>query len=185
MWNHFSNDHSLISNAFLLRLITGQGLKVHRLLRIIHLGTGTRHTLTLLESGRYVCDCCMGSNLGIPCRHFYCALLNMKELVFHIALIRHRWWQDPNIDPATIAPVSLKHTVHEEQLDLRSHLLPMSQFSNPLERNPGGHTPPPVTQSINARAVYQEAHAALKPLLNGVQTQEQLGKLLGMLKAIK
>ncbi|KAF8590379.1 hypothetical protein K439DRAFT_1644727 [Ramaria rubella] len=90
MHNNFLNDASLISTAFLLHIIISQGLKVVHLLWTIHLGTHTTHTLALFDTGGYVCDCCMGSNLGIPCCHFFCTLLSVKELVFHVALIRRR-----------------------------------------------------------------------------------------------
>ncbi|KAF8576908.1 hypothetical protein K439DRAFT_1649197 [Ramaria rubella] len=67
MHNAFSNDNSLISTTFLLHLITGQGFRIQHLLRIIHLGTSTAHMLAILESGSYVCDSTMGTNLGINC----------------------------------------------------------------------------------------------------------------------
>lgn len=46
-------------------------------------------------------------------------------------------------------------------------------------------TPPPPTQTLPARTVFHEAQAALRPLLTGVQTQEQLEGLLDKIGAIQ
>ncbi|KAF8577471.1 hypothetical protein K439DRAFT_1533343 [Ramaria rubella] len=53
MCNAFCNDDTLILTVFLLLLITGQGFRIQHLLRIIHLGTSTAHTLAILDSGSY------------------------------------------------------------------------------------------------------------------------------------
>lgn len=68
MLSQFNNDKVYISTKWLLRLINGRGLNVIHLLRILHLGTNATHYLAILPDNRYVCDCCMGINLGIPCR---------------------------------------------------------------------------------------------------------------------
>lgn len=91
MINNYSNDKAYISTKWLLRLITGRGLQVTHLLKIKHLGTGAVHILALLSDGRYICDCLMGINLGIPCRHFFRALIDAKSLQFHIGMIRARF----------------------------------------------------------------------------------------------
>lgn len=91
MINDFSNDKAYISTKWLLQLITGRGLRVTHLLKVKHLGTGTVHIVALLSDSRYVCDCMMGINLGIPCRHFFRALIDAKSLQFHIGMIRARF----------------------------------------------------------------------------------------------
>ncbi|KAF8578795.1 hypothetical protein K439DRAFT_1621045 [Ramaria rubella] len=184
MRNVFCNDNSLISTAFLLRLITGQGFRIQHLLRIIHLGTSTAHTLAILDSGSYVCDCTMGTNLGINCRHYYCVLTRVSGMLFHIASIRRRWWQDPNTDPTSIPPVTLTHTVPEQRLGLCSHPIHVSQFSNPLEHGRAGPTLSPATQTVNSWTVIHEANAAVKSLAHSIQTQEQLDQLMTQLNAI-
>jgi hypothetical protein len=90
MANAFENDTAHISTKWLLRLITGRGLSVQHLLKIVHLSGHSTHFLALLPDGRYVCDCCMGLNLGIPCRHYFQALTTVKNLRFHIGLVRPR-----------------------------------------------------------------------------------------------
>lgn len=93
MLSQFNNDKVYISTKWLLRLINGRGLNILYLLRIIHLGTNATHYLAILPDNRYVCDCCMGINLGIPCRHYFQALTSVKAkgLQFHVGLIRARY----------------------------------------------------------------------------------------------
>ena len=157
---------------------------------------------SLFTVGSYVCDCSMGSNLGVNCHHYYCTLTRVSGMVFHLASIRKRydntvmycnivlnnscrWWQDPNIDAMSIESVTLTHSVPEQCLGLHAQPLDARHFANPLERQHNGPTPPPATQSINSHIVFHEAHAALKPLMNSVQTQEQLDKLLAHLNDIR
>ncbi|KAF8959345.1 hypothetical protein BDZ97DRAFT_1667355, partial [Flammula alnicola] len=90
MLNTFENDNSHISTKWLLRLIKGRGLRVEHLLCITHDGTDAFHMLAILPNDNYVCDCCMGMNLGIPCRHYFRALSAMKNLRFNIGVIRPR-----------------------------------------------------------------------------------------------
>lgn len=98
MLSQFKNDNAFISTKWLLRLINGRGLQVIYLLRITHLGTSATHYLAVLPDNRYVCDCCMGMNLGIPCRHYFQALtvVKAKGLQFHIGLVRARYWGSRN-----------------------------------------------------------------------------------------
>jgi hypothetical protein len=90
MVNRFENDNSYIGTAWLLRLAQGRGLQVLHLLRITHLGHGTTHILAILPGNQYVCDCCMGMNIGIPCRHYFQALSVVKNLSFIIGVVRAR-----------------------------------------------------------------------------------------------
>ncbi|TFK33808.1 hypothetical protein BDQ12DRAFT_577998, partial [Crucibulum laeve] len=88
MINNFKNDKTRISTQWLLQLVAQHGLRVKHLFRIMHVGTGSTHYITLLEDGyRYICDCCMGINLGIPCRHYFKLLTRMSSLRFHIGLV--------------------------------------------------------------------------------------------------
>lgn len=91
MINTFANDNARISIQWLLRLIYGCGLKVKHLLRVTHLGSSSSHHLTILTDGRYICDCCMGTNLGIPCRHYFQVLTKVQGMKFNIGLIRARY----------------------------------------------------------------------------------------------
>ncbi|KAF8871473.1 hypothetical protein CPB84DRAFT_1661456, partial [Gymnopilus junonius] len=88
MLNTFTNDAAYISTQWLLSLITGRGLRVKQLLRISHIGSlSSTHCLAILDNESYLCDCCMGTNLGIPCRHYFQALTSYKGLKFHLGLV--------------------------------------------------------------------------------------------------
>lgn len=91
MINSFANDNARISTKWLLRLIDGRGLKVKNLFLVTHLGTGTSHHLAILKDGRYICDCCMGTNLGIPCRHYFQLLTKVQGMKFNIGVVRARY----------------------------------------------------------------------------------------------
>lgn len=204
MTNTFENDKAHISTAWLLRLVTGRGLKVQHVLKVIHLGGTSVHYIALLSDHRYVCTCCMGLNLGIPCRHYFQVLTTVKSLRFHIGLLRARyvphmyhinstlnslqtrWYQDPSLDISQIPAVALEDTTHNpSQIPMRSKPLPTA-FSNPLNQQTCTRTTPPTpTQTVGSRFVFQEAQSALRPLLSGVQTQEQLDTLVDRLDAIR
>lgn len=85
------NDRAYISTRWLIRLIRSKGLNILHLLRISHRPSGTSHYLAILDDHRYICDCCMGLYLGVPCRHYFRALTEVKTLTFHISLIRPRY----------------------------------------------------------------------------------------------
>ncbi|KAJ7310681.1 hypothetical protein DFH08DRAFT_718770, partial [Mycena albidolilacea] len=90
MLNTFNNDKAHISVKWLIQLVTKRGLSVRHLLLVKHESTGASHYIAILLNGRYICDCCMPSNLGIPCRHFFRAWIDVQNLPFHISLIRPR-----------------------------------------------------------------------------------------------
>lgn len=91
MINNFSNDYARLSIKWLFRLIDGRGLKVKHLLEVAHLGKGVVHYLAILGDGHYICDCCMGSNLGVPCRHYLQVLTKVQGMKFNIGLVRARY----------------------------------------------------------------------------------------------
>ncbi|KAJ7620498.1 hypothetical protein DFH06DRAFT_1010611, partial [Mycena polygramma] len=88
--NDFSNDSAYIGARFLLRLVQAQGLVPAYVIKVTHTVTRTIHIIVLFADGRYMCDCCMGSNLGCVCRHFLVVWLKIPGLPFHISLIRAR-----------------------------------------------------------------------------------------------
>jgi hypothetical protein len=91
MQDDFSNDEAHISTKWLLRLTSQQKLCVKNLIRVKRLGTGSGiHYLAVLADGRVICDCCMGLNLGIPCRHFFHVFTRVQGLTFGIGMIRAR-----------------------------------------------------------------------------------------------
>ncbi|KAJ7788155.1 hypothetical protein B0H14DRAFT_3095201 [Mycena olivaceomarginata] len=90
MLNTFNNDKARISVRWIIALVTKRGLSVRHLLRVKHESTGAVHYIAVLSDGRYVCDCCMPSNLGIPCRHYFRIWIDVQNMPFHISLIRPR-----------------------------------------------------------------------------------------------
>lgn len=162
----------------------------------------TSHILAILPNDRYMCDCCMGINLGIPCRHFFQAWTTFVGLPFHIGLIRqrcvsilllqvqrltvilHSWLQDPSLDISSIPAVTFNH--QSRPLNFPVQQLPTAHISNPLERTRASNaTPAPSTQTLGARVVHQEATSALRPILESVRTQEDLQEVLDDLEALR
>ncbi|KAJ7716934.1 hypothetical protein B0H16DRAFT_1316145 [Mycena metata] len=88
--NDFANDNAYIGTRFLLRLVPEQGIVPSYLIKITHTETGVVHIIALLPDGRYTCNCYMGNNLGVVCRHFFLAWVKIPGLPFHISLIRKR-----------------------------------------------------------------------------------------------
>ena len=88
MVNHFENDRSYISTKWLLCLICGCGLIVEHLLHVTHKGTGAIHMVAVLKDNRYICDCCMGTSLGLPCCHYFQVLSVVTNLQFDIGVVQ-------------------------------------------------------------------------------------------------
>src|ERR1700730_13759145 len=95
----FSEDQIHISAEHLLQLIAARGLSVSALFQIQHYASQSTHYLALVsaddssESGQVnhpVCDCMMGVNLGIPCRHYYAVLRCRSSVQFHLGLFNQR-----------------------------------------------------------------------------------------------
>ncbi|KAE9409029.1 hypothetical protein BT96DRAFT_807492 [Gymnopus androsaceus JB14] len=187
MLNCFENDTAYVLVAHLLDLLAERGLQVTHLLQIVHISdSGALHILAVLSDGRAVCDCCMNINLGIPCRHFFTAWLKFAGLGFHINMIRSRqvilWYQDEELKTEDIPSVTFNNKVRPLDARLGTLRLPAVNYSNPFETVA---TPPPQTQTLGARAVHEEATAALRPLIVGIQTTEDLSELLEGLHDIR
>ena len=88
--NQFVEDSPYLSLVYLLRELTIRNLSVTHILRVTHMTSGAIHHVLILSDMRYVCDCGMSMNLGIPCRHYFRALQSVRELPFHLGLIRSR-----------------------------------------------------------------------------------------------
>ncbi|KZP10264.1 hypothetical protein FIBSPDRAFT_710647, partial [Athelia psychrophila] len=84
--NDFSNDTFSISAQYLVSLIQGRGLQIKQYFKVSHYDSGVVHYVVVLAGGQYVCDCMMGINLGIPCRHFFAVLYMGTGISFHIGL---------------------------------------------------------------------------------------------------
>jgi hypothetical protein len=90
MINTFEDDKAYIGAKWLINLIRQRGLHVKHVIRVVHRSTGTPHYVVLLRDGRYLCDCCMDTNLGLVCRHFFVLWVTIQDLSFHLSLIRAR-----------------------------------------------------------------------------------------------
>ena len=90
-----------------------------------------------------------------------------------------RWYQDHSLDVTRVPAVSLDNVTRGTSLRLRSQpTSALVNLSNPLDSSAPHLRPGSLpTKTLNAREVYHEAQEALKPLLNGVITQEDLDDL--------
>ncbi|KAJ7436413.1 hypothetical protein FB451DRAFT_1193915 [Mycena latifolia] len=143
--NDFINDDAYIETRWLLRLIQNQGLVPVHLLKITHMSTGATHIIAILPDGRYVCDCCMGLNLGQVCRHYYAAWtawqLKMPGLPFHISLIRARWYQNPRLDIAQLNAIIFQDGPTGRLVEFTAKSLPAASVSNPISTLSGPPQP--------------------------------------------
>lgn len=74
-----------------MTLAIEHGLQIERVFTVFHENApGSPHYILVLRGGSYICDCMMGINLGIPCRHYWALWATNAELTFHIGLIRPR-----------------------------------------------------------------------------------------------
>jgi hypothetical protein len=100
-----------------------------------------------------------------------------------------RWYNNKNLDLRNIPSVEAR----EAQFRRPEADLPTSQqtplvSANPLEPKKlllASTLAVPQTQTVPARTVFHEATAALGPLMNGIQTQEQLDTLLTDLEELR
>ncbi|KAK6977354.1 hypothetical protein R3P38DRAFT_2666811, partial [Favolaschia claudopus] len=178
MINTFNNDGAHISIKWLIQQVTQRGLDVRHLLRVRHAATGTVHYLVVLPDGRYICNCGMPSNLGIPCRHYFRIWLDVEGLPFHISLIRPRWHQNPSNSTGAIAAVCRTHQLQPDEFRFQATVISSAFASNPLDTTSHSATPAPRTQTIPAREVFHNVQTAIRPLLAGVQTAEQVEDLV-------
>ncbi|THU93979.1 hypothetical protein K435DRAFT_669225 [Dendrothele bispora CBS 962.96] len=186
MQDTFSNDSKHLSTQWLLRLMTEQNLTVKTLLQVRMIGSENSgvHFLAILTDGRVICDCCMQLNLGIPCRHYFHIFTRVQGLTFSIGMIRARWLQNSSLDINAIPTVTFNHVAGRSgPLSTYSQLPPLLQ-TNPVDRRPELPASRP-TDTVNARTVFHEANATLRPLIDNFRTTEQLEAFLTQIKGIK
>ncbi|TFK16865.1 hypothetical protein FA15DRAFT_661850 [Coprinopsis marcescibilis] len=163
-------------------------LQPPHIFRITHLSSGTSHFLATLPGNCYICDCCMGVNLGIPCQHFLQAWTVVCSLTFHLGLIGPRWYKNPETSIEAL-PVSIFDHAGPWLDSAAGSMVPTSGclLSNPLDRVPqmAAHTPAPCTQTVGACKVNHQANAALQLILEGVRTEEELEGAVEHLCAIQ
>ena len=89
--NNYKEDGVQISATYLLQLVESRGWTCTSLFQITHYATSAVHMVALLETGHFICDCMMVTNLGLPCRHFYAVLkLSNSPTHFHLGLLNRR-----------------------------------------------------------------------------------------------
>ncbi|KAF8319136.1 hypothetical protein DL93DRAFT_2054055 [Clavulina sp. PMI_390] len=93
--DNFADDHDIlrISTAHLIQLTTDFVGPVQSLYRITLAAANVTsvHFIALVDSGRFVCDCLMKENVGIPCRHYFLLLRKRQgEVVFHLGMYNSR-----------------------------------------------------------------------------------------------
>ncbi|KAJ7301093.1 hypothetical protein DFH08DRAFT_646519, partial [Mycena albidolilacea] len=126
-----------------------------------HESTGVVHYIAVLPDGHYVCDCCMPSNLGVPCRHYFCIWIDVQNMPFHISLIRPRWYQDSALAAESIPAVCRNRELGAEEFRLPTKTIRSAFASNPLDNTSHETTPPPRTQTVPARDVFHNVQAAI------------------------
>jgi hypothetical protein len=98
------------------------------------------------------------------------------------------WYQDRNLDisiiPSTAANENSSYYEIPNMTALISHR-ELGPQSNPLQHQPLAPNMPIPTRTIQARTVFHEAQAAIRPLIAGIQTQEQLDALLDSFQGIQ
>ncbi|KLO05416.1 hypothetical protein SCHPADRAFT_809234, partial [Schizopora paradoxa] len=168
-----------------------RNLVIQYILIIRHISSGAVHFQMVLDNGRIICDCGMFMNLGVPCRHYFRALRAIRDLWFHVSLIRARWYIDPEMDVDTVPFIMFNGTIQEGNRDIRLRLSrrqptargpPTSRGQvHALDEDSRDSQAPPSTQTISSRQVYHEVQAAIRPILSTVQTQDQLASLISAL----
>lgn len=92
-----------------------------------------------------------------------------------------RWYKDATLDVTEVRPVTRNHA---QRVGEMFETIPPHLLSNPLGSVQTTSTPIP-TQTIGSRTVFHGAQMALRPLLNNIQTQEQLDDLMDKLDGIR
>src|SRR6202142_3431380 len=65
--------------------------EITHMYKIMCYDSNTSHFAVVLANGHVVCDCMMGINLGIPCRHIFALLYLTSTVAFHISMYNKRF----------------------------------------------------------------------------------------------
>ncbi|KAJ7790038.1 hypothetical protein B0H14DRAFT_3571305 [Mycena olivaceomarginata] len=179
MINSFETDRARVSMRWVISLITKRGLTVRHLLMVKHESTGVVHYIAVLPDGRYVCDCCMPSNLGVPCRHYFRIWIDINFVP------PPRWYQDSALAAESIPAVCRNRELGAEEFRLPTKTIRSAFASNPLDNTSHETTPPPRTQTVPARDVFHNVQAAIRPLIAGIQPREQVTDLIQSLEDLQ
>ncbi|KAH6904733.1 hypothetical protein BKA70DRAFT_1109028 [Coprinopsis sp. MPI-PUGE-AT-0042] len=175
MISRFDNDSAYIATQWLLRQISQRGLRVEHLFKVTRVkhSVTTTHVVAILRDSSFLCDCMMPTNKGLPCRHFYAVLKRAPNVRLSLGHVRRRWFANKDLDISRISPVAAnENEPRRSDVPMSAQTVPLS---NPLERVQGPQaTPPPATQTIPSREAYHEANASIRPIVNQIQTRQEL-----------
>jgi hypothetical protein len=183
----FTDDTVHLSAQYLLQLVTGSGRECAALFVVKHYATRATHYLAILDTGHPMCDCMMGVNLGIPCRHFYTVLrLSQSPTQFHLGLINQRyassdfystvlnrfdrWLSNPNLDITATRAVGIGYTTTAD--DSTEALTPIHLPS--FHRCP---SPLPETRTLPPKLIHHQAITKFQDILQHVHTAANLQSL--------
>ncbi|KAJ7200639.1 hypothetical protein GGX14DRAFT_397044 [Mycena pura] len=108
--------------------------------------------------------------------------VDVQNMPFHISLIRPRWYQDPTFAAEAIPAVGRTRELAPEEFRLPTRTIRSAFASNPIDNTSHDVTPPPRTQTVPARDVFHNVQAAIRPLIAGIQTREQVSDLIQSLE---
>lgn len=96
MLNDYSDEQDIlrISTVYLIELATEFIGPVTALYRITLAAANVTavHFIAVVDSGRFLCDCLMHVNSGIPCRHYFCLLRRSQgRVAFHLGMYNARY----------------------------------------------------------------------------------------------
>ncbi|TFK16557.1 hypothetical protein FA15DRAFT_662061 [Coprinopsis marcescibilis] len=148
------------------------------------------HYIAILPEQHYMCDCGMGINLGIPCWHFFNVWTNAWNLnapSFHMGLIHARWYKDPKVDLKMLPSLIFDYTGPHLEKSAASTMPPPCLLSNPIDHVPAMqfHTLLPATRTIGAQQMNHKANTALRLMLAGIQTEEELTEVVEELLTLR
>ncbi|KLO11148.1 hypothetical protein SCHPADRAFT_795290, partial [Schizopora paradoxa] len=86
--NDISDDHAYVVLHYVLLEVQARRLTIRAIFKIRHLSTGAIHYVVVLTDNRVICDCGKLMNVGVICRHIARVFQDLRDLPFHISIIR-------------------------------------------------------------------------------------------------
>ena len=188
--NSFSEDTIHISVHHLLQVVAKRGWACAAVFHVTQYATDVSHYVAVLDTGHPICDCMMGTNLGLPCRHFYSVLRSTTTAVtFHLGLFNrryripsqhnsrtcnesfgmYRWLTDPSFNVTTTPAVMIGHNT---PTDMTATVIP-----RPLPSLHRLSSPQPNTCTLPPKVIHHQAITKFQDVLRHVHTEEELQKL--------
>ncbi|KIK52321.1 hypothetical protein GYMLUDRAFT_64340 [Collybiopsis luxurians FD-317 M1] len=108
----------------------------------------------------------------------------VEGLSFRIGLIWPRWLQNPSLNISLVPSVTFNQGIdHSNMFNLYTELPLLLQSNSFYQAN--ASMPLPKTATVPARLAFHKTHAALHPILAGVQTCEDLDELVDQIHSIR